>query len=146
MPTPDELRNISYLHLIHGYKFLGYYSYYDGPPAGCLERDPVLWSYTRALNAEHCYLREAILAPGAWTPVRIDPSTDQIQAREKRVGEKWYVIVVSNLPTTTTVKLRPSAQGLKHRLLFESDAPAVSGATIDCPLRPFGSHVYELAR
>ena len=96
MPTPDELRTTLWLHVIHGYKWFGYYSYYDGEPAGCLSRDAALLSYARALNTEMVQLQDVILAPGQWRDVPLTPATDKLEAREKAVGGKLYVVVVSD--------------------------------------------------
>jgi hypothetical protein len=145
MPTPDELRTTLWLHVIHGYKWFGYYSYYDGEPAGCLSRDPALLSYTRALNTEMVQLQDVILAPGQWRDVPLTPATDKLEAREKAVGGKLYVAVVSDSREPVTATLKPSWANAKRRRLIESEAKAVGG-TFTVTLRPEATQVWELGR
>lgn len=146
MPSPDELRTAAWLHIIHGYKWFGYYSYYDGEPAGGLGNTPVLWSYCRALNTELVQLEDLILAPGQWQPVKLDPQTDKLEAREKKLGDKWYVVVVSDSKEPLTMKLTPTLAKGKRQLLIESAAPAVAGTTIETTVRPFATQVWELSQ
>ncbi|MBI2298207.1 MAG: hypothetical protein HYU66_04520 [Armatimonadetes bacterium] len=84
MPTPEELRCGTWLHLIHGYKWLGFYSYYDPEPYGCLMRDPVLKSYVRALTAELRTWESVILDPAPWEPLAVEGGDGQVQAAAKR--------------------------------------------------------------
>lgn len=144
MTSPDELRTSAWLHIIHGYKWLGYYSYWDAEPAGCLSRSPELWSYTRALNTELVQLEDVILAPGQWQPVKMQPQTDKLEAREKKLGDKWYVVVVSDSREPLRVKLIPTLTRGTRRRLIESAAPAVTGTEIETTLRPCATQVWEL--
>jgi hypothetical protein len=144
MPTPDELRAMAYLHIIHGFKFFAYYSYYDGEPAGCLARDPELWSYTRALNAELTAMEPVILAPGPWQPVKVEPANAPVVAREKKAGGKRYVVVVSNGAEAAEVRLSPAGPAAKWKLLFEGDGtppvgPPGPGGEIRMRLAPDGA-------
>jgi hypothetical protein len=146
MPTPDELRTSAWLHIIHGYKWFGYYSYHDGEPSGCLMNTPELLSYARALNTELSQLESIILAPGNWQPVKMASQNDKLEAREKKVGERWYVVVVSDSRTPQQVKLLPSLTKGTRRLLTETDKPAAAGTTIESTLRPFATQVWELTK
>ncbi|MBU0611572.1 MAG: hypothetical protein KKI08_27085 [Armatimonadetes bacterium] len=145
MPTPDELRTSLWLHVIHGYKWFGCYSYYDGEPAGCLSRDPVLFSYARALNTEMVQLQDVILAPGQWRDVPIEPVTDKLEAREKEVGGKLYVVVVSDSREAQSATLKPSWANAKRRLLIESEGKAATGP-FTVTLRPTAAQVWEVTR
>lgn len=146
MPTPDELRTSAWLHIIHGYKWFGYYSYYDGEPAGSLSNTPQLWSYARALNTEFVRLQDVIVAAGQWQPVKLEPASDRLEAREKQVGEKWYVVVVSDSKEPLKVALTPTLKQGQRRLLIESDKPAAAGTTIATTVRPFATQVWELTK
>ncbi|MEN6643885.1 MAG: hypothetical protein ABFE08_15725 [Armatimonadia bacterium] len=143
MPTPDELRTSAWLHVIHGYKWFGYYSYNDGEPAGCLARDPVLLSYCRALNNELVQLQDVVLAPGLWRPVSLAPETDKLEAREKEVNGKLYVVIVSDSAEPLTTTLKPSWASARRRLLVETEAKPVTGP-FTTTIRPFATQVWEL--
>ena len=145
MPTPDELRTSAWLHVVHGYKWFGYYSYYDGEPSGCLSRDPVLFSYTRALNTELVQLQAVVLAPGLWKDVAFEPKTDKLEAREKEAGGKLYVVIVSDSKDPLTVTLSPSWASAKRRLLIESEMKPVTGP-FKTTVRPVGTQVWELTK
>jgi hypothetical protein len=144
MPTPDELRSSAWLHAIHGYTWFGYYSYYDGEPAGCLARDPELWSHVRALNAELVSCQEAILGSGDWRPLVTDPEAGEVEARMKKVGDKRYVVVVYLGREAMSVSVRPDLAAFKARLLFESDAKPEASTELIANLRPSSVRVFEV--
>jgi hypothetical protein len=146
MPTPDELRVSAWLHIIHGYSWLGYYSYYDAEPAGCLGRDPGLWSYVRALNAELVSCKEAILGSDDWRVLRTEPESADVEAREKKVGGKRYVVVVNLGRQPASVTVKPGLVAFKSRLLFEADAPPEAGREITVNLRPTSARVFEVTQ
>ena len=143
MPTPDELRCSAYLHVIHGYTWFGTYSYYDPPPAGCLARHPVLWSYTRALNGELRALAPVILGGSPFTPVASDREPTQFQAAVKTHGGKRYLIAVSLSREPLTVAM--DVDGRRAGVLFgaERDVPIERGTLRDS-FRPYGVGVYTL--
>jgi hypothetical protein len=145
MPTPDELRTSAWLHILHGYKWFGYYSYTDHEPAGCLSHDPVLFSYTRALNAELVQLQDVILAPGAWEVVPMVPKTSKLEAREKQVGGKLYVVIVSDSREPLKATLSPSWANAQRRRLIESEMKPIGGP-FETTVGPEATQVWELAR
>jgi hypothetical protein len=143
LPTPDELRSSAYLHLIHGYKWFGYYSYYDGEPAECLARNPLLWSYTRALNGELTSLSPFILADAPYTPVVCDLPPTVFQAAAKEHGGQRYLIAVNLTPQPLRAAMKLTASTAE--LLFEEErsVPIAEGALTDDFL-PGATHVYLL--
>lgn len=145
MPSPDETRTSAWLHVIHGYKWFGYYSYYDAPPSGCLSRDPMLLSYTRALNTELVQLQDVIVAPGQWREVKLEPANPKLEAREKEVNGKLYVVVVSDSRDPQTVTLQPSWPNAKRQLLIETEMKPLTGE-FSTTIRPVGTQVWELTR
>jgi hypothetical protein len=145
MPTPDELRSSAWLHILHGYKWFGYYSYNDPEPAGCLSRDPVLFSYTRALNTELARLQDVILAPGAWSTAPMVPRTGKLEAREKQVAGKLYVVIVSDSREPVKVTLSPTWAGAQRRLLIESEMKPIGGP-FETTVGPEATQVWELSR
>jgi hypothetical protein len=145
MPTPDELRTSAWLHVIHGFKWFGYYSYTDREPEGCLVHDPLLFSYTRALNAQLAQLQDVILAPGGWNDVAIAPKTDKLEAREKEVGGKLFVVIVSDSRQPQTATLSPSWANARRRLLIESEMKPVGGP-FETSVGPEATQVWELTR
>jgi len=141
MPTPDELRCIAYLHLIHGYKWFGFYSYYDGEPAGCLARDPVLWSFTRALNCELRRLAPVILAEAPLQTVDADQAPEVFQAATKTVAGKRYLFAISGSKHPLSVALKVA--GAQATVLFEEprSVPIKAGLLQD-QFAPCAVHVY----
>ncbi len=146
MPTPDELRSSAWLHAIHGYTWFGYYSYYDGEPAGCLANTPELWSHVRALNSELVACQEAILGTGNWRPLATEPERGDVEARMKTVGDKRYVVVVNLGREPLSVSVRPDLAEFCSRLLFESDAKPEAANEIIAHLRPSAVRVFEVTR
>jgi hypothetical protein len=125
------------LHLIHGYKWFGYYSYYDGEPAECLARNPLLWSYARALNGELSSLSPLILADAPYTPVASDQPPTAFQAALK---ERYLIAVnLSTQPLRATMTLTGSTADLLYE--EERAIPLKDGALTDDFL-PCATHVY----
>lgn len=144
MPTPDELRCSAYLHIIHGYTWFGAYSYYDPPPAGCLARNPVLWSYVRALNSELLTLAPVMLDETPFAPVASDQEDTLFQAAAKVHGGKRYLFGVSLNKETSRVAM--SVGGRRARVLFETDRDvSIEQGSLCDDFPPYGVHVYVLA-
>jgi len=143
MPTPQELRASAYLHIIHGYKWFGYYSYFDGPPAGCLARDPLLWSYCRALTGELRAMSSVILDPAPWRPVDTGTAPSVLQAAEKTVAGQRYLVAVNMTSAPAEVSL--SVVGETASVLFEAERalPIVAGVLHDS-LGPSAARVYRV--
>ncbi|MBM3476893.1 MAG: carbohydrate-binding protein [Armatimonadetes bacterium] len=141
LPTPDELRSSAYLHIIHGYKWFGYYSYYDGEPAECLARNPLLWSYTRALNGELSTLSPLILADAPYAPVASDQPPTSFQAALKEHAGRRYLIAVNLGPQPLRATM--TLTGSTADLLFEEERalPLKDGALTDDFL-PSATHIY----
>ena len=143
MPTPDELRCICYLHLIHDHKWLGFYSYYDAEPDLCLARDPVLWSYTRALNNELRALAPAWLDAAPFRTVEASLANDVFQAAIKEVGGKRYLVAVYGGKEPVRVRMKVAGRTAKV-LLEEERAVPIKESALEDDFRPCGVHVYEI--
>lgn len=143
MPTPDELRASAYLHMIHGYTWFGYYSYYDGEPAVCLARDPELYSHTRALNGELVAFAPVLLSEGDFASVDTGLEATVCQAAMKQHEGQTYLVVVSLSTEPLTVRL--PARGGSATLLFEEERtlPIREGVLADS-LRPSAARVYRI--
>jgi hypothetical protein len=143
MPTPQELRASAYLHIVHGYKWFGYYSYFDGPPAGCLARDPLLWSYCRALTGELRAMSSVILDPAPWRPVDTGTAPSMLQAAEKTVAGQRYLVAVNMTSAPAEVSL--SVVGETASVLFEAERelPIAAGVLHDS-LGPSTARVYRV--
>ena len=140
MPTPDQLRASAWLHILHGYKWLGYYSYYDAEPAGCLARDPLLWSYCRALNAELRAMQGVILSA---EPFEMVEGGADITAGIKAHEGKRYLIIVSG--ARDPVHIRLPVEGSRAKVLFEREREVpVAGGVIEDDLGAYGTRMYEL--
>ena len=62
MPTPEEVRCMTWLSINHGARSQAYYSYYEGANPHCLYGDKLLWSYMRIINNELMLMKDFILA------------------------------------------------------------------------------------
>lgn len=144
MPTPDELRNICHLHLIHGYKWLGFYSYYDPEPSGCLSRDPVLWSCTRVLNSELRVLAPVLLDASPFATVEADVGPDTLQAAIKEVNGERTLIAING--SAKPLQVRMKVAGKSAKVLFEAERTvAIKDGTLTDGFAPCAVHVYAIA-
>jgi hypothetical protein len=145
MPTPDQLRASAWLHILHGYNWFGYYSYYDPEPAGCLARDPVLWSYCRALNTELRALAAPILAADAWTPAAVEGGEGEVQAGVKEAAGTRYLVVVSGARQATSVRVRlPGTVGAAEALQDRARSLPIVGGMVADELRPYGTLICRI--
>jgi hypothetical protein len=143
MPTPDELRSSCYLHIIHGYKWFGYYSYSEALPYGCLARDPDLWSSTRALNSELRKLAPVILDEAAFAPVSANLGPEKLQAVVKMVNGKSYLIAVSGIPEPAIVQINIDGKVAVELFGEERKLPIKNGMLKD-DFAPYDAKVYEI--
>jgi hypothetical protein len=145
MPTPAELRCMTYLHIIHGYKWLGFYSYFDGEPAGCLARDPILWSASNWLNNELRMLEPVILGPAVYQPVTATAGPEIFQAATKVHAGKTYLFAVHGSDKSKSQSVEMKVSGTRAEVLFENgrELPIVEGTLRD-EFAGFGVHVYVL--
>jgi len=144
MPTPDELRCSAYLHILHGYKWFGYYSYHESrPETGSLENDPVLWSFVRALNDELRQLAPVILAEGKFEPIEASLPRDSFRAGIKQVGDERYLIAVSGSKEPITVSMKITGQGAETLFEAARELPIREGILRES-FRPYEVHVYRL--
>jgi len=143
MPTPDGLRSSCYLHIIHGYKWLGYYSYGEALPYGCLARDHDLWSSTRALNSELRKLAPVILDEAAYLPVAANLGPEKLQTVVKMVNGKMYLIAVSGVSEPVAVQLNVAGKVAVEMFGEERKLPIKNGVLKDT-LAPYDAKVYEI--
>jgi len=140
MPTPDQLRASAWLHILHGYKWFGYYSYYDPEPSGCLARNPLLWSYCRALNAQLRAMEGLILAPEPFE--LLDAGPDMTAGVKAHEGQR-YLIVVSGAREPAHVRV--PVEGQAARVLFEREGEVeIEGGVLEDDLGAYGTRVYEV--
>jgi len=145
MPTPDQLRASAWLHVLHGYTWFGCYSYYDPEPAGCLARDPELWSYCRALNSELVALSGTILDPAPFQGLVVESAGSEVEAGAKDSGGVRTVVVVSGAREPRQARIVLPGPAGEAEVLF--DAPRrlpVAGGALVVDLRAYGTLVLRI--
>ncbi len=143
MPTPDELNAMTFLHIIHGYKWLGFYSYHDAEPAGCLARSPVLLSSTASLTGRLRALEAVILGDAPYVPVAADAAPEVFQAATKVHGDKTYLFAVSG--TTEPMAVEMKVEGTRAEALFENGRSVpIEDGTLRDGFRGHGVHIYTV--
>ena len=90
-PTPSELRNMLYASIVHGYKGVLAYTFYDGN-SGLHDEHPEVWEELRRLRAEVESLERLILK-GERTV--IDTGVDGLHGATWSHGDERLVIVLS---------------------------------------------------
>lgn len=142
LPTPAELRCMTYLHLLHDYRWLGMYTYYDPEPAGCLARSPELWAATRALNSELRALEPVLLDVAPMEACATD-ATGAFEAGTKSAAGRRIVIGANGEGREVTVGIQ--AEGTRAQLLFEREREvAIEGGVLMDRYGPYAVHVYEV--
>jgi hypothetical protein len=145
MPTPDQLRASAWLHILHGYTWFGYYSYFDPEPAGCLARDPRLWSYCRALNTELQALAPLILSPEPWSPLEVEGGAGEVQAGIKDHAGTRTLVIVSGSRQARQVRVRlPGAAGRAEVLVDRARSLPIVDGILAADLPIYGTLILHL--
>ncbi len=144
MPTPDELRCIAWLHVIHGYKWFGYYSYSENSPKyGQLKLNHDLWSFTRKLNSELRGFAPVLFAPGEFVPVEASVDWENFRAAIKDVAGERYLVAVSGSAEPATVRMKVGGQSATALFEAERSLP-IQGGILEDRFRSWGVHVYNI--
>ncbi|MBI4024539.1 MAG: beta-galactosidase [Verrucomicrobia bacterium] len=114
MPTPEELRCMTYLAINHRAQVFAYYSYQESPGyTHCLQFQPALWSYMRCLNAELCALQDLITATES--PIKVTSSHPAVDVVARSFNGQLHVIAVNTTNQTVEVTLAMDARGKAER-------------------------------
>jgi hypothetical protein len=141
MPTPRELRCMTYLAISHGATAFAIYSYSEGKGYPyCLEADPILWSFTRELNREMLLLRDAVVAPSvaATAPASLDVVL-------RRTPEGTVAIAVNRTGATVRASIGVGWSG-RTSALFEGRTVKAAAGRITDTFEPYAVHVYRAER
>ncbi len=147
MPTPEELRCMTYLAINHGARSTAFYSYAEGKDYPyCLNADPLLWSYVRKINAELLAIMPAMAAPGFAGKVTAANGNVDAAARMEKDGILLVCVNTSNEAVESTISVEGTWPGVTP--VFDSPPPSVhetnNGTTrITTTFAPLGVHLYR---
>ena len=162
MPTPEQLRLMVYLSIIHGAKGIWYFCYGEsnhagqhfGPGPG-LHDFPSIWAYVGRLNRELADLGDVFLSPAVLqgaAPVTTGPALPDrygylpIHYTLRQHDGFCYLISANGSekqPCTATFPI-PSAQGGQAvEVLFENRTLLAAGGVLTDQYSPMAVHVYR---
>lgn len=112
VPTPDEVRCMSYTALIHGARGLLYYAYVldagnRGKPYRLTQDAPALWTSLIRLNRELAWI-EPLFVQGTWHPLTLS-TTEPVHLAYWVCGDKVMLVAAntSDEPALQTFRLPP---------------------------------------
>lgn len=153
-PTPEEIRCMSYLAIIHGVKGLSYYAYSD--PGWLISKDnPQLWSSFKGLTDELKEIAPVVFAPTAKIEVKseiIGGDTVRtfgygaLHILAKKYGDKLYLIAAnsSSLPIKARYTFVSEEKYLNSKVLFERRKISLSDNSLTDDFDGYGVHIYEI--
>jgi len=148
MPTPQELKCMTYLSINHGATLLAFYSYSETKDYPyCLAADKRLWNYMRGFNAELDTLMGVITAPRILG--KVSCSNPAIDFSWRQVGDKSYLIAVNTTNKTVSAEfLCPEARAARYSILqVKGENRKIPWAATEFKFTdrftPLAVHVYE---
>ena len=148
-PTPEELRCMVYLAIVHGARGMVYSAYHipsrRGAPELLLPRDcPELWRAVVRTNEELRDLAPALLAPKG--PRRLEAEPAGVHAALIGDGREQALIAVNPTPEPLTARIRlPFAPPQPVQPYFAGDArPEVEDRTLSQTLPPRAVRVFRV--
>ncbi|MDD2709043.1 MAG: sugar-binding protein [Verrucomicrobiae bacterium] len=166
MPTPEELRCMSYLAMIQGAKAITYFIYTDvsphlgenlaalkpfgitrQKPGWFLLADacPALWSAIEKITKESKVLTPLLSAPQPHRTSLQIQSDEPIYAVEKECPGKRCLFAANPLPREISVNVSSASKDFKKaRILFENKTIDLSQGKFTDRLPAHGTRVYEM--
>jgi hypothetical protein len=142
MPTPEEVRNLTYQAVLGGAKGILYYTYYD--EAWNLRDHPTLWQGLKSLVPEIKAISPFLL-DGQFTA--IDTGQEQVKAGIWKLKNKELAIVVNqSYSAAQTIALHLPRNLQKGKPMFQTNALAspVQARRLPTSLKPLEIQVYSL--
>jgi hypothetical protein len=136
LPTPQELRCMTYQALVHGASGVFYYTYRVDAWNYTLIYTP-LWEEIQVLAREISELSGALASPGSGAMV-----DSGIHFCEKRVGNATYLIAVNVDPGERVLEYTLRAHVSRVEVAFEDRAVVVSGGILRDSFGAYCTHVY----
>ena len=136
LPTPQEVRCMTYQALVHGASGVFYYTYRVDGWNYTLVGTP-LWEEIGALAREISGLSGVLASPGSGAMV-----DSGIHFCEKRAGNATYLIAVNVDPEQRAFEYELPAQVNRVEVAFEARYLAISGGILRDSFRPYSTHVY----
>ena len=137
LPTPEQLRCMAYLAVIHGAKAIIYYEYGGA-------KDTPLWDAFRPLNEEMKALSPVLLVGSASERFHVFPRQVGVDVLEKEHEGHLYIIAANTQDHPTEVQFKSRREQGTVEVMFEGRSlPLTDGAFLDS-FPPYGVHVYRL--
>ena len=145
MPTPEEVKCMTWLSINHGARLLSYYSYWEGKDyPHCLHGDKLLWSYMIVLNNELILMKDFIVASPSSS--KISCSSSDIDFSLRQVNGKLYLAAVNKNNSSVSVKFTiPKLEGSKTqkaKVSFEDRDVIITKGTFADTFKPYEVHIY----
>lgn len=148
MPTPDELRCMVYLSIVHGAKGILFFSY-DYRVGPMATKEPATWQAVQRCATEIKELEAVILsATAATTTVKINPAHQLDSKWFSQAGAEYLIVVNPDNQAKRGVAIAWSPTGARPAaevtVLFENRKLAVNQHTVTDDFPPHAVHIYQL--
>jgi hypothetical protein len=132
-PLPHEVRCMVFIALVHRTNAIHYFSFWPQAPA--------TWDSITDLNKELERLTPWLVAKGQ--EVSAQTSDKAIQARAKKIGDKWMILAVNTEPRYYDATLTAGGLGAAELSMpFENRSTKAVADKIADRFAPFAEHVY----
>jgi hypothetical protein len=129
-PTPQEVRCMTYIALVHRVQGILYFSYWP--------KAPQTWESIGPLNQEIQGIVPDLLADG--TEPAASSSTPGVEVRARKIKNRWLILAVNTrrTPATSTVHV----DGLTGQLHSRDKAIEVQRSEFVDDFEPLAAHIY----
>jgi hypothetical protein len=143
MPTPAELRCMTYLALVHEARGIIFFSYsYNGPMR---ENNPAQWREIKKCATEIRDLAPALAGSSGDLVANQTPDSKQVHTRVIRNGEAAYVIAV-NTQRTPMSRVKWTTRGFADgtlEVIGEDREVTMRNSVFEDDFGPLAVHVYR---
>ncbi|MBI2191499.1 MAG: hypothetical protein HYU36_05895 [Planctomycetes bacterium] len=144
MPTPEVLRAMSYIAVIHRANGIQYFIY-EHQGLHALQEDPKLWSALKEMVKELSSLNDVFVAPGVAQDFKVI-SERRVDWLLKRHAGKTYLFTVNGNASPAAARFSPVGlpQGKKVTVLFENRIIEFDPDGWGDSFKPYERHVYQI--
>jgi hypothetical protein len=126
-PTAAEVRCMTFIALVHRANGILIFSYWPKAPA--------MWNSIGGLNRDVAKIAPWVMAKG--TEVSAKVSTEQVQARARKVGESWIIIAVNTERTPIDATITVDGLGdVELKSLVNAKRMTATGGKLEAHFAP----------
>jgi len=144
LPTPKELRAMTYLAIVQGASGVFFYSYDTGGEFDDMKDQPDFWQAVKDVGAEMSQLMPCLVRPPAGlASMALSPRGAEICCTTRTDGQNSYLIAVNAGPEPASARFRLAARSRTAEVLFEGRRVEAQDGVLHDRFEGFAAHIYR---